>query len=103
MQFAHRLQKLAGAGLDLFEQPGVLDCDHSLVSEGFDQCDLPGREGLHGPVDEAEHAERLALSQQRHPKGRPVAPDRGAFPPCVGRILLRILNVDGPALQSRAT
>ena len=42
-----RFAELAGAGLDLVEQPHVLDRDHRLVREGRDKVDLFVGERLH--------------------------------------------------------
>ena len=41
------LSEIAVAFLQFFEQPHVLDGDHRLVSEGFEQLDLHRSEGTH--------------------------------------------------------
>ena len=46
-QLLQRVGQLSRSCLHLLEQPNVLDCDHSLISEGRYQLDLLVREQSH--------------------------------------------------------
>src|SRR5262249_29030346 len=53
------------ARLHLFEQPHVLDRNHSLVGRGGHQLDLLVGEGLNPLARKRDHADRHLLAQQR--------------------------------------
>ena len=58
--------QIAVARLQLLEQADVLDGDHRLVGEGFEECDLPLRERSRRVSTHRERADRLSITQQRH-------------------------------------
>jgi hypothetical protein len=89
-------------GLKLGEQPRVLDGDGRLIGEGLYQSDLTVRERQHlVPVDE-DHAQQLGSPEHRNRKHRPDRISVHIHPIGVIGILLRIVNVNGAALQGRA-
>ena len=61
-----RFGQLAVAGLQLLEQPHVLDRDHRLVGEGLEQGDLLSGNGPGFGAADGDRADRLALAQHRH-------------------------------------
>jgi len=63
-----RFFEVAGAGLQLAEQPRILDRDDCLVGKGAHQLDLPLGERLDPFPSETNRAEHGPLAQQRHPK-----------------------------------
>ena len=90
------------AGLQLREEPRVLDRDHRLVGEGLEQRDLSRAEGPHiGPVDR-DGADRPAVAKQGDAERGPgllTADGRGDL-----RILgldfgEKVGQVDGPCLE----
>jgi hypothetical protein len=96
--------QLAGPGLQLLEQADVLDGNHRLVGEGFDQFDLlvGERPNLHPP--HRNHADQITLATHWHTEKRSDPADASRFnvpgtPLCVG---LRIEDLDGPGLQRHA-
>src|SRR5262245_34014643 len=50
--------------LDLLEQSHVLDSDHRLIGEGFDEIDLPIRERFDHVTPNREASYRRSFSQQ---------------------------------------
>ena len=52
--------------LDLVEQPDVLDRDRGLVGERLHDVHLAVREAANGAARDQDHADRLALHEQRH-------------------------------------
>src|SRR5262249_47862000 len=60
-----RLGELPRALLLDFEQSGVLDGDHRLVSEGLDQLDLLLGEWTYGSAVQNEHANWKPITQER--------------------------------------
>ena len=95
------LRQLAVPGLELREQPHVLDGDHRLVGERLEERDLLGREGMDlGPTMDEDDAQRRALAQQRRshdcPDVGPGLPDarRGSRELRLGRP--DVLDVDRP-------
>jgi len=58
--------ELAALVLDFVEQPHVLDRDHRLVGEGFDQFDLLVSKRPHDSAVQVKHADRDRLAQERH-------------------------------------
>ncbi len=90
-------------GLQLLEQPDVLDGDHGLVGEGRDKVDLPFGVRLHTGTTQADDTDRHAFAQQRHAK-------HAADPanPCivllgVVRVVPGIDDLHGPPFQRRAS
>ncbi len=65
-----RLLQVARAGLDLVEQPRILDRDHGLVGEGLHQFDLAIGKGLDAPPRQHEISDRLPVAQQRDTERR---------------------------------
>src|SRR5262249_37442746 len=63
-----RLLQIAGAGLQLIEQPSILHRDHRLVGKGAHQFDLPLAKWLDPLPRETNRAEHGPLAQQRHSK-----------------------------------
>ena len=59
------LGEVAVLGLELREQPDVLDRDDRLVGEGAEQLELPVGEGVHGRPEQRDRADRSALAEQR--------------------------------------
>ena len=104
LQLLDGSRQLAGPGLQLLEEPDVLDGDHRLVGEGFDQFDLLVGEGpdLHPP--HRNHADEHTLATHRHTENRPDPAHARRFdvpgtPVCVG---LRIEDLDDPRFQRHA-
>src|SRR5215813_7551367 len=60
------LSQIGGALAQLIEQPHVLDGDHSLVGEDFDQFDLLVSKRPHDSAVQVKHADRDRLAQERH-------------------------------------
>ncbi len=60
------LAQLCVALLEFLEQADVLDGDHGLIGEGFDQCDLPLGERLNEVTPNYDYSDRHSLSQQWH-------------------------------------
>jgi len=86
-----RFFEIARARLQLAEQPRILDRDDRLVSEGANQFDLPLRERLDSCPSKRDHADRLAVAQQWHPKS-------GASPGPRG-LANRMVRVGGEVLD----
>ena len=59
--------ELAALGLDLLEQPHVLDRDHGLIGEGLEQFDLLGGERLHVRAAQADDARALCRPARAAP------------------------------------
>ena len=97
--------QLAIAPLQLLEQPGVLDGDHGLVRERFQEGNLlPGeRSSRRVPVDRHD-ADRLALAQQGRGDGTAMS-DPGEGRARVRKVRFdrsqHIGNMDGATLQHR--
>ena len=72
-----RLGQLAVPGLELREQPHVLDGDDRLVGEGLEQRDLLVGECPCRPSRRIDHADGLTVANHRHDEH---APDRRARP-----------------------
>ena len=72
-----------GAGLQFVDQPRILDRDHRLVGEGADQLDLPLGERLDAQSGQRDHADRLAVAQQRCSHRRADSVDLGLLEPIV--------------------
>jgi hypothetical protein len=51
---------------EFLKQPHVLDGDHGLVGEGFDEIDLPIRKRFDHVTPNREASYRRSFSQQRH-------------------------------------
>ena len=61
-QFPNRLRQLARSRLQFLEQPHVLNGDHSLVGEGFEERDLFLREGSNFRAPNQNSANRKPFS-----------------------------------------
>jgi hypothetical protein len=81
-----RFAQLAAARLHLIEQPHVLDGDHRLVGESFEQLDLPVGEQPGFPARHEDRPDDPPLAKHRHPEAAPV-PAR----PC--RLLLLVARI----------
>src|SRR5262245_53314921 len=94
--------EIAGARLDLVEQPHVLDRDHRLVSEGADQLDLFLRERSYLVPCQRDHANRFSLAQQRYPKHGAQAVPLLYFGVRVFRVSQHVGDMNGLSFQNRA-
>src|SRR5262249_20444621 len=61
-QLPNRLRQLARSRLQFLEQPYVLNGDHCLVGEGFEECDLLLREGSNLRAPDQNSANRKPFS-----------------------------------------
>jgi hypothetical protein len=99
-----RLRQVAITGLQLLEQPHILDGDDGLVGEGLEQGDLAVREepGLDAP--EADRANRDTFAHQRDAELRPCAmlPRELAPPGKLVRLALQVSDVESAPIQHRA-
>ncbi len=68
-----RAAQLAGALLQLAEQPRVLDGDDRLVGEGLQQLDPTRREGADFPAGHRDRADDLRIAPHRHHEEAPHA------------------------------
>jgi hypothetical protein len=100
-----RLTQLMGARLHLFEQSCILDCDHRLVGESFEQRDLPFAERLLLNAAKADGANDDTFAHQGNLQQRAEIPLSR-----VGTALrklfdlgLKISDMEGLPLQDRAT
>ena len=66
LELLDRGGQCGGLLLQLPDEPGILDRDHRLVGKNSDQIDLLARERLNVITGERDHADRLAIAQQRH-------------------------------------
>ena len=58
--------EFGGARLHLLEQPHILDGDHRLVGEGFDQLDLTRGEGSDSLTQQDNRARDPAAMEERN-------------------------------------
>jgi hypothetical protein len=76
-----RFRQLHISGLELLEQPDVLDRDHCLVGEGLRQRDLLVREGFHFTPPHVDDTNWYSLPEERRgqhcPLGNGGAPRAG--------------------------
>jgi hypothetical protein len=99
-----RFAQFAGTLLHFVEQPHVLDRNHGLVGEGFEQCDLLVREwpDLHPAYQ--DRADRTPFAQQwRRQRGAMAVASR--VPAAFGKIVFlggEVVDVNGPTLEHRA-
>ena len=101
-QVLQRLRQFAGAGLDAFEQPHVLDRDRRLVGEGRDQLDLLVGEWPYLCARQGQNADRHALAQHRNAKDRAEVAQHLRLAQSVFRISLNVGNVNDLAVKQRS-
>jgi hypothetical protein len=97
-----RLGELAGARLDLVEQPHVLDRDHRLVGEGGDQVDLLLRERLDPGAGQEQHADRGSLAQQRNAERGAIVAERQDTGHVVFGVGLDVVHMNDASLEQGA-
>src|SRR5262249_52396920 len=98
-----RLLKLAGARLDLFEQPGILDSDGRLVGEGGHKLDLFVGKRAHLRSREPHIADGDAFAHHGYAKyGAETAVPPGFFK-SIGRICPNVGDVNDLALAEDAS
>src|SRR5262249_60566505 len=68
LKLANRAGKLAGARLQLREQPRVLDGDGRLVGEGLHQSDVTVGEWPDLVAEDDDHPEQFAAPEHGNPK-----------------------------------
>src|SRR5262249_54030908 len=93
-----RFGQLARALLFGLEQPRVLNRDHCLIGEGFDQLDLLVRERTYSAALQDEHTNRDPLSQKRHAQECAKVADSCEFTELEFRISKNVRNLNGYAL-----
>ena len=89
---------VAVPGLELLEQPHVLDGDHRLVSEGLDQLDLLVGERLDLELVEDDDAKDVVTPEHRHAKLGPDRTDVLQGVTVLG-IGLQVGNMNRPSLE----
>ncbi len=94
-----RLGELPTLILNFFEQTCVLDRDHGLVCEGPDKLDLLIRKRPHCCPGQRDDANRLSLSQKRHPEHGAKRVKANKLSHGVFRIGLSIRNMDYLAFE----
>src|SRR4030095_7513871 len=77
-QLVHRAGQIARPGLQLGEQPHVLDRDHRLISEGAQELDLRAGEGL--DLVEDDRSDDVLAPQHRPAQKAPIAHRAGELP-----------------------
>ncbi len=95
-----RLFEVARAGLQFAEQPRILHRDDRLVGKGAHQFDLPLGERLDPQPGERNHADRLAVAQERHPN-HGAAPGRHGLGKRELRLSAEVLDMHDPAFERR--
>jgi hypothetical protein len=93
-----RLFEVARAGLQLAEQPRILDRDDRLVGKGAHQLDLPLGERLDPLPGENDRAEHGPLVQQRHSKAG-TYPGRHSLGQRVVRVSADVRDMYDPAFE----
>ena len=86
---------------ELLEQPDILDRDHGLVGEGFEELDLFIAKRLHLRAADINNTDRISLSQQR---GRKHGTKDLITTPCSREISYRCLvvgDVNGFTVEKR--
>jgi hypothetical protein len=86
-----RRRQLAIAGLQLIEQPHVLDGDHGLMGERLEQSDLPVGEEPDVGVAERDHADRDTFSNKGYAEER-----SEAQAPCLLAALRKLVRLHLP-------
>src|SRR5262249_12471110 len=89
--------------LRLVEQPHVLDRYHRLIGKGGDQLNLVLAERLRLGLGNENHADDLAIAQQRSAQSSPEAPDLLGIGPNEFGIGQHIGNMHNSPLQRAAT
>jgi hypothetical protein len=98
-----RLAQLLRPHLHLFEQPRVLDGDHSLIGKSLEQSNLSLREKLHFATAECDRTNRDTFSHQGHAKYRAEAPTSRVFAALgkFGIFGLQVSNMESPPIENR--
>ena len=85
--------------LQLVEEAGILDCDHSLVGKGSDQLDLFLSKRLRRGLGHKDHPGDIALAQERGAERSSVVADLLSPTPGILRVGQHIRHVNHPRLQ----
>ena len=96
-----RLTEIVGALLHLVEQPHVLDRDHCLVGESFDQRDLLVGERFDLELVDLDGAHQLIVLEHRHRHTRADRVHIAGYVTVFG-VSLNIGDLDRPALKRGA-